>query len=228
MQDLDSSLTPAQRAEILLNRTNVALARSQRLIESWLPPRPDASSAAVTSTDGDNDDTGDENAFNSMSEIAGIGSVKAFAVEDDGVRNRRGGLTKGNERLLETILGRKGARERMKSLGKGAAGAVGGHEAVKKMEGRGGKGREREVKDEDEDEEERDARFGGRKRRRVEDESEKTETPVEDGEAGKLAPTAKRARVERRKPVSYLDELLAGKKNKKNKKKPAGVDAATP
>jgi hypothetical protein len=30
------------QADIIFNRTNVALARSQRLIQSWLPPKPQA------------------------------------------------------------------------------------------------------------------------------------------------------------------------------------------
>nr|XP_023907982.1 uncharacterized protein LOC112019701 [Quercus suber]POF16584.1 hypothetical protein CFP56_24102 [Quercus suber] len=221
MQEPDS-LTPSQRAEILLNRTNVALARSQRLIDSWLPPKPQSSSGVVQRLDDD-----DEESFKSMSETAGVGSAKAFAAEEESAR-RKIGLTKGNERLLETMLGRKGAREKMRSLGNGS-GVAGGHVAVKKMDGVEAEPRNRNMVQadnevENEDEEDRVARFGERKRRRIE--SNEGELEKLGKSEDELARTPNAARVEKRKPVSYLDELLAGKKSKKNKKKHAENNAA--
>ena len=37
-------------AEVLFNRANVALAKNQRLVESWLPPRAPESAANLGST----------------------------------------------------------------------------------------------------------------------------------------------------------------------------------
>lgn len=38
-------------AEVTLNRTNVALSRSQRLVASWLPPRPTNETVAKAEAD---------------------------------------------------------------------------------------------------------------------------------------------------------------------------------
>ena len=43
------------QADIIFNRTNVALARSQRLIQSWLPPKPEAEQDSPANQDDDDD-----------------------------------------------------------------------------------------------------------------------------------------------------------------------------
>ena len=40
------------QADIIFNRTNVALARSQRLIASWLPPKPESEPLGSDGKDG--------------------------------------------------------------------------------------------------------------------------------------------------------------------------------
>ncbi|KAI7515220.1 hypothetical protein KC316_g21563, partial [Hortaea werneckii] len=65
-------------ADVILNRTNVALARSQRLIQSWLPPKPSEESAATQLTPAEDD----EEDFKGLDETAGIGSKRK--AEDEG------------------------------------------------------------------------------------------------------------------------------------------------
>lgn len=38
-------------ADVILNRTNVALARSQRLVASWLPPKTAAEESATSKSE---------------------------------------------------------------------------------------------------------------------------------------------------------------------------------
>jgi hypothetical protein len=55
------------QADIIFNRTNVALARSQRLIASWLPPKPQSEQQESTQAAADEDDD-----FRGDSEIGGM------------------------------------------------------------------------------------------------------------------------------------------------------------
>ncbi|KAI7520430.1 hypothetical protein KC331_g20223, partial [Hortaea werneckii] len=97
-------------ADVILNRTNVALARSQRLIQSWLPPKPSEQSAATQSTPAEDD----EEDFKGLDETAGIGSKRK--AEDEGLPDgalRRKKLAS-NDKLLEQILGKKAAQQKKK------------------------------------------------------------------------------------------------------------------
>lgn len=95
-------------ADVILNRTNVALARSQRLIQSWLPALETKSGGPAQDEDNDDD-------FVAESEIAGVGSKRPL--EDDGLPDgafKRRKLAS-NDKLLESLLGKKAAQAHRKS-----------------------------------------------------------------------------------------------------------------
>ena len=109
--------TDTSQADVILNRTNVALARSRRLIQSWLPPPPPPTSnqsapqqdaAAQDGSDSDSD-------FEGLDEFAGLGSTKRKTDDvglPDGALQRR--KLASNEKLLEQLLGKKAVAERKK------------------------------------------------------------------------------------------------------------------
>lgn len=218
---------PTSETDVILNRINVSLARSQRLINSWLPPKPE--SEAV-------DEKEDEDDFKSMTEIGGLGSKTAYAEEEglpDGAFQRK--KLSSNDKLLEQLLGKKVAQARKKEAGKSMSTSK--HAAPKQLASwpKVSKGAESE----DEDEGGRVAAFKSKKRKpeakpqtvKVSTDDETMEDVIDSGEAtGTPNPTDNDAAVEKgsppqqqkaakRKSTSYLDELLAQKANKKSKKK---------
>lgn len=232
-------------AEIILNRTNVALARSQRLIQSWLPPKPDDATRAGTSHNGAPEATNpddDEEDFRGLDETVGLGAKRKADVDglSDGLRRRRIGGS--DDRLLEQILGKKGAAEKRKREGAKSAGKEQGAGKVKAA----GQGKQESARDvdagSDSEEEGRAAVFKSRKQKRGSSAPQSAPEPVEerdgvedetggkDGGRDHSAAVAKapaegpddddeEQRPAKRKTGSYLDELLAQKANKKPKKK---------
>lgn len=57
-----ANTNPPSAAEIIFNRANIALARSQRLVASWLPPQPSetSNSRRTENQKNDNDNAGDD------------------------------------------------------------------------------------------------------------------------------------------------------------------------
>jgi hypothetical protein len=219
-------------ADIILNRTNVALARSQRLIQSWLPPKP-----AETAQDQVQDDEED---FAGEDELAGVGSKRK--AEDEGLPDgafRRKKLAS-NDKLLEQILGRKAAQARKKSqeASKGRAGSL--HAAPKAMNANV-PARKAEVES-DEEEEGRAAAFRSKKQKKAHrrEEGPALDEKQPDAEPGapqggaeereKTTPAAQDSEPEEERPrkkaaSSYLDEILGQKaKKKKNKQKNSGAN----
>lgn len=115
------------QADIILNRTNVALARSQRLIQSWLPPKPHQDQPAAAADEREQEDDDD---FRGDSEVGGIGSSAQRATDDSGLpegafKRRNPGA---NDKLLDSLLGKKAANAHRKAqaLAKSAASGTGG------------------------------------------------------------------------------------------------------
>ncbi|KAI5239844.1 hypothetical protein E4T43_06475 [Aureobasidium subglaciale] len=96
--------TPSD-ADVIFNRANVALARSQRLVQSWLPTKS-AEDAAHHKTHQEllNED---EELFKSTPELLGLGATAPDTDQDPLLRKRPGA---NNDRLLEQLLGKKAAR----------------------------------------------------------------------------------------------------------------------
>lgn len=222
-----SSEETLAQADVILNRTNVALARSQRLIASWLPPK-DSSEALQSSAQYSDDED-----FRGDSDIGGIGSVAQrddSGLPDGAFKRRKLGA---NDKLLESLLGKKAASAHRKSQqqqgGRGSAGGGLAQNAPKSLK------RERQpVEEESEDEEGgRAAAFKSRKGKVT-----RVETPVEDADSDedampgagaeelaekavhtKPTPQPPPSAAGKKRPASYLDELLAQKASKKNRKK---------
>lgn len=215
------------QADIIFNRTNVALARSQRLIQSWLPPKPQAEDQDSTHPVADEDDD-----FRGDSEIGGIGS--AAQKDDSGLpegafKRRNPGA---NDKLLDSLLGKKAANAHRKAqaLAKQATAQPTGppKPAVKEAPKR-----RAQDSDSDEDEGGRAAAFKSKRAKpsKPQPKSEEPSAELEaDGSAAegdiKAKATDKRQETNtggkaggRKRPASYLDELLGQKANKKSKKK---------
>ncbi|KAK4547566.1 hypothetical protein LTR36_000523 [Oleoguttula mirabilis] len=231
------------QADVILNRTNVALARSQRLIQSWLPIKPPAE--AESSAEEQGRDEKYEEDFVGLDELGGLGSKRK--ADDEGLPDgafRRKKLAS-NEKLLEQLLGKKAAQARKKGLGLDARmpGVVGlGHAAAKQMPARARRDAAAAA-DSEEEEEGRTASFKSRSARGrpmqappvVAEPDVELETLVEAGsvqDAVEAAPAEPVAEVEggeaeeeeerpmKKKAGSYLDEVLGqNAKKKKNKKK---------
>lgn len=113
----------ADEADVVLNRVNIALARSQKIISSWLPP--------PTKEDADHEQAQDDDlTFTSMTERGGIGSSAAYDNEGfpDGALQRK--KLSSNDKLLEQLLGKKGAQMKKKSGQSGKDISISGHAAV--------------------------------------------------------------------------------------------------
>ena len=220
--------TSTSEADVILNRINVSLARSQRLINSWLPPKPD--SQDVEDNEGEED-------FKSMTEIGGLGSKTAYAEDEslpDGAFQRK--KLSSNDKLLEQLLGKKAAQARKKSQEAGKGMSTSKYAAPKQLSTR--PKASREVDSEDEDEGGRAAAFTSKQQKKhpkvqnadnlpddgqidvsIDEQSVAATIKTDDRESSKTASIDTEQKSSKRKATSYLDELLAQKANKKSKKK---------
>jgi hypothetical protein len=220
------------QADIIFNRTNVALARSQRLIASWLPPKPESEQQESTKAAADEDDD-----FRGDSEIGGIGSM---AQKDDsglpeGAFKRRN--PGANDKLLDSLLGKKAANAHRKAQALAKSANAQSMEAPKPAVKEKPK---RPAEDSDSEEEGgRAAAFKSKRAKPSKPQPKAQENDAEDGahmdtDTPEASVEAKAAELTlqppqdantpaksngRKRPASYLDELLGQKANKKNKKK---------
>lgn len=215
-------------ADVVINRLNVALARSQKLINSWLPPRSETEHLTTETLDEDEE-------FRSMTEQGGIGSKAAY--EDEGLPDGSFARKKlsSNDKLLEQILGKKAAQAKKKSQDVRKIVSPSKHAAPKSLTTRTKQHDTAEESDED-DEGGRATAFKSKnypKRRTNATRKLPTGTsdmdPVDDAErdaidtrrGAKDSTLPPDNRASKRKPPSYLDELLAqktkGRKRKKHK-----------
>ncbi|KAK5169846.1 uncharacterized protein LTR77_005824 [Saxophila tyrrhenica] len=216
--------------DIILNRINVAHARSQRLLQSWLPPKQEQEPTSESRED-------DED-FRSMTEVGGYGSKAAYAEDaaTDGLIPRK--KTTSNDMLLEQILGKKGAQAKRKKdaekSGDKSAVKFGASKPLQKSK----EDSKAHVESEDEEGGGRASAFKSRKARRTgEDGAQSNVSHKDDVTQSETLPTAEDTtpakvkdsdledggeddvRPTKRKKASYLDEVLAQKSKKKKKKK---------
>ena len=236
-------------ADIWLSRVNIAQARSQKLLQSWLPKSGAQTSSSTPAEDDDEDD------FVGMTESSGLGTApKDSEFEVDGVLKKRHASS--NDKLLEQLLGKKAAAAKRNeqaqarqtksniALGRAAPVPVNGASTSAKP------GASKEDDSEDEDEPGRAATFTGKKvtrdrnlpayatggsgRRGVTPIDEDAEPPDPREDAATIeamkngtsqahqeppAESEDEAPPKKRKATSYLDELLSKKKKKKGKGK---------
>lgn len=209
--------------DLYASKYNVSLARSQALLQSWLPAKPDQN---VTPAEDD-----DDSDFKPMSEAAGLGAATSSdsAISDVLRRSRAS-----NDKLLENLLGKKAAQARKKSM-----------EAAKVKHTPSGPSKPAPLSRPAEDSEEegevgRVAAFSSRSKTRdrnipaytapggIADDilHEDAEPPdpredlatVVEMVVEQMPNLDEDVRPKKRKAGSYLDEILAGKASKKKKK----------
>jgi len=234
MTTTNATPAPSLPPSALLNRTAIALARSRRLIDSWLPaPSLSNTSTPGTTTpildsDAQSDDIEDLKNLPDFERRAGLGAVPI------GVKGIGGGGGSSElEALRKRLLGAKGAKASLAA--NASAGASG--EA-----GRGGRKevQKREEVDTASEEEGRASAIGGRKKggaikrekKQARKEVEKDEQLAKEidvaagGDVVRLEDTVPAASTvapskqeTKKRPASYLDELLGERSEKKKKKK---------
>ncbi|KAL9097992.1 MAG: hypothetical protein Q9163_006253 [Psora crenata] len=206
-------MAPTADYDVLMNQINVGLARSQRVIASWLPPEdPNQTSSRKSEAETGEEEEGD---FVAEPEILGVGAKPA---EEDGRAQRE--EMSSNDRLRKELLTKDSGRKRKRD-----------DDETKKASLQSSKPRPRlqHRKAEDESEEEEGRSGLGKSRRRQDPEAG---NPSRAGEVGQVTPAEtiadESATGKRRNAVgkNYLDEVLAGKHLKKKRKKTKNTQGA--
>lgn len=219
-------------ADIALNWRSVALARSQRILQSWLTPERTPQCTPQAFEDGNNEDN-----FSGEDETGGLGSKRR--AEDDeelsGIALKRQKLTS-NDKLLQQLLGTKAATLKRKEQAKAKATT----KAISILRD------QKQAEEGDEDEEDgRSSAFVSRKQRHdswrnaksrreaqasVDSDGHDSEELGEVDEGQRTQPPA--AEYSEPEPVNrlrkiasgnYLDEILGRSAKKKSKKKKKGL-----
>ncbi|KAF3387131.1 ATP-dependent RNA helicase [Penicillium rolfsii] len=217
-------------SDIILNRANVALARSQRLVASWLPEKTTSELASAKSEEELQRE--EDEIFTAVPETLGVGAPLPEKAAD-GSWNRT--ELSSNDALRKQLLGRnydkfmKAAAEKKQASAAAKVGASAATTAGKSSAG---------VNNEDEDDDDEEGRVSmvgmkNKKRRRVGDQGRATPAPaagnsksedvVEKGDNG-TAESEEPINVKqgpakgRKKATSYLDELLAERSKKRKKR----------
>ncbi|KAL2803218.1 hypothetical protein BJX63DRAFT_78465 [Aspergillus granulosus] len=223
--------------DIILNKANIALARSQRLVASWLPvQQPDAADQSNAKTDEELQREEDE-IFTAVPETLGLGAPLPSKAAD-GSWNRT--ELDSNDQLRRQLLGRNYkkimAEKARQKNGEPAAGSSTTSNSTIKGKGTQRGGEEAGGGDDDEDDEDgRTASIGkngsSKKRKgvarvestqteKVGDESkENSRTDSDDNDNGGKTTAAQpgpRSRG-RKKATSFLDEILAERSKKRRK-----------
>lgn len=227
-------------ADVVLNQLNVALARSQRVMNSWLPAKRPEEQQSIETEDDDED-------LKPMTELGGIHSIAAYDEEGlpEGAFQRK--KLSINDKLMEQLIGKKAAQAKKKSQDAGKSMSTSKHAAPKPLVNRPRSAR-RENESEDEEEFGRAGMFKSRKpiksstlpdseyivddsmADRPEVEHQYTESaesgPVRREEPIRALDAKPNDKATAKKNGRYLDELLAQKAAKKGKRKKqkSGVD----
>ncbi|KAJ6080007.1 hypothetical protein N7467_009760 [Penicillium canescens] len=212
-------------SDVILNRANVALSRSQRLVASWLPQQTN-DELANTKTDEELQREEDE-IFTAVPETLGIGAPLPQKAAD-GSWNRT--ELDSNDKLRKQLLGKNYDRVMKAAAAQKAAVAgstttsasASGNNASASGTGAG------DEDDEDDDEDGRSAMIGKKKNMRGvgagagvgrgQKKKKKAEQKAEEESApSEPAPAPARSKG-RKKATSYLDELLAERAKKRKKR----------
>ncbi|KAJ9216726.1 hypothetical protein DTO166G4_1572 [Paecilomyces variotii] len=207
--------TPTNEADVIFNRANIALARSQRLVASWLPPKSDEELAQQTKSEEELQREEDE-IFTAVPEKLGLGAPLPKATED-GSWNRT--ELSSNDKLRQQLMGKGFAkamaakqRQLQQNINRRPEQGKAGAKSSARTENDGG--------DDDDDEEEGRSALGNKKRKVA-------ATVVEDGANNEIAESkessastsgAESGRGKKKKKTgSYLDEVLSQRSKKKKK-----------
>ncbi|KAF2843709.1 hypothetical protein M501DRAFT_1013047 [Patellaria atrata CBS 101060] len=212
--------TPSE-ADIVFNRANIVLARSQKIITSWLPPPTEEELANAKSQE--ELDREDKEMFAAVPELLGAG---APIPKDDATQKRT--QLSSNDKLRQQLLGKRAARSSQISKQHGRSNTLRNHANLP------GKNSSRQVQyEKDEDEEGgRTSAIKSKARKKVKG-STSVIKPPENSSLGTPAvknleidndsssDSAMRSTVTKLKTskISFLDEILAEKSKKRKRKK---------
>ncbi|KAL4902855.1 hypothetical protein BDW74DRAFT_58650 [Aspergillus multicolor] len=216
--------------DIILNKANIALARSQRLVASWLPAAP-ATEANNAKTDAELQRE-EEEIFTAVPETLGLGAPLPSKAAD-GSWNRR--ELDSNDALRRQLLGRnykKVMAEKEKARKAAADLAASKNPVLKGTDNYDQQGSGVGDDDDDDDDEGRAASIGNKassRKRKAGGNTEPTvQPPSADGEATNMdseKPDERKAASSqepkskgRKKATSFLDEILAERSKKRKKR----------
>ncbi|KAJ5964511.1 uncharacterized protein N7479_004387 [Penicillium vulpinum] len=209
-------------SDVILNRANVALSRSQRLVASWLPQQT-PEELANTKTDEELQREEDE-IFTAVPETLGVGAPLPQKAADGSWNRTELGL---DDKLRKQLLGKnydrvmKAAAEKKAAAAASTAAAASASASTAKAE----------VEDEYDEEDGRSAMLARQKNKRKGGAgaghgvhpaaAAAVEAGDKDGEEGEGTPAQQAAPARskgRKKATSYLDELLAERAKKRKKR----------
>ncbi|KAL3436321.1 hypothetical protein BDV09DRAFT_193988 [Aspergillus tetrazonus] len=213
--------------DVILNKANIALARSQRLVASWLPAAP-ATGEDNAKTDAELQKE-EEEIFTAVPETLGLGAPLPTKAAD-GSWNRR--ELDSNDELRRQLLGRNYKRvmaEKEKARQKTADPASKNH-ASKGAPGHNqqgsGVGENEDIDDDDEGRAASISKNASSRKRKVGGSAEPTtrtegadsETKYKDSEEENTASSQGLRAKGRKKATSFLDEILAERSKKRKKR----------
>ncbi|KAJ5892934.1 hypothetical protein N7504_009625 [Penicillium tannophilum] len=205
-------------SDVILNRANVALARSQRLVASWLPAQTEEELANVKSEEELQRE--EDEIFTAVPETLGVGAPLPEKAAD-GSWNRT--ELSSNDKLRKQLLGKNYDRF-MKAEAERKAAAKASTTAAQAAKTAAAAANKQD-EESDDDEEGRFASIGRNKRKAAPVKPkakvmEEDKDPQEDGQepSAKDVPVRQAPSKGKKKATSYLDELLAERAKKRKKR----------
>ncbi|KAJ5659138.1 hypothetical protein N7507_005589 [Penicillium longicatenatum] len=206
-------------SDVILNRANVALARSQRLVASWLPAQTEEELANVKSEEELQRE--EDEIFTAVPETLGVGAPLPEKAAD-GSWNRT--ELSSNDKLRKQLLGKNYDRF-MKAEAEKKAAAKASTAAAQAAKTAAAAANQQD-EESDDDEEGRLASIGRNKRKaaplkaktKVVNGEDKGSQDEQDVPSAKEVPVRQAPLKGKKKATSYLDELLAERAKKRKKR----------
>ncbi|KAJ6104234.1 hypothetical protein N7523_010554 [Penicillium sp. IBT 18751x] len=201
-------------SDVILNRANVALARSQRLVSSWLPAQTDDELSHVKSEEELQRE--EDEIFTAVPETLGVGAPLPEKAADGSWKRTE---LSSNDKLRKQLLGRNYDKIMKAAAANKSAPQNSGPASAKTMSAT-------PVQEESDDEEEGRAAMVGKNRKAGTSQTKKPlvvdheNTDKADGDESVPAQEvpSKAPSKGRRKATTYLDELLAERSKKRKKR----------
>ncbi|KAL8659802.1 MAG: hypothetical protein Q9226_000230 [Calogaya cf. arnoldii] len=203
-------MTPQpSEGDIIFNRANVALAKSQRLVASWLPPRTDSELKNAKTEEQIEEE--EQEMFTPVPEVLGLGAKIPEDLKDWHLKRQK---LSSNDQLRRQLLGKDYAKLRVK----------GGQERTALRDAGppqlvGSKPRPTPVKrglgDDSSDDEGGRASLGRKKVKKPKKDESLEDTVTKEEPKNERQDTLKRSK----KANNYLDEVLSQRNQKKHKSK---------
>ncbi|KAL8947161.1 MAG: hypothetical protein Q9222_006530 [Ikaeria aurantiellina] len=210
-------------ADIIFNRANVALAKSQRLVASWLPPRTDEEVRATKTEE--EIEKEEQEMFTPVPEVLGLGAPIPDDLKDGDLLKKQ--KASPDDKLRKQLLGKDYAK--LAKISKHTQGGQRGAGDVGPVGSKPRPATEKRKLDEGDSEEEGGRSSLGKQKRQehekvlvLENEQENAEGAAE----GKQLSGKGEAQAYSKTAGSYLDEVLRRKQEKRKVKKKKKIGGA--